>query len=299
MKVVNISGGLGNQMFQYAFAVSLSKAFPHDKIYIDTQHYNTLFFNHFRGINLHNGYEIGSVFPNAVIPVASASVLRKVSYYIPNYVLSRIARRVLPRKKTELIIPRIDNYRFLPEAFQSQYQYFEGCWQSWSFYKDLKDVLRDVFSPVINDPENLKLRSALDEEYSVGIHVRRGDYLNEPDFRGICSENYYQKCISSILSENPTPKFYIFTNDAEWCESHLVPMTGKDRTNIVSINRGKDSYKDMFLMAYCKALIIANSSFSWWGAYLNTRAEKVYAPDPWVNRDAEIDIYDPKWIRVK
>ena len=91
MKIVNITGGLGNQMWQYAFAMALKHKHPNEEVYIDTQHYHTIFFKKFKGINLHNGYEIDKVFPKAKMPVAGFRQLAKISYWIPNYVLSRLA----------------------------------------------------------------------------------------------------------------------------------------------------------------------------------------------------------------
>ena len=109
MKIVNISGGLGNQMFQFAFALRLKNAFPNEDIFIDTSHYNTWFFKHYKGINLHNGFEIEKVFPNAHLPIAGWRQIMKLSYFIPNYVLSRLGRKLLPQRKTELITPYTKN----------------------------------------------------------------------------------------------------------------------------------------------------------------------------------------------
>ena len=105
MKIVNITGGLGNQMWQYAFAMALKHKHPNEEVYIDTQHYHTIFFKKFKGINLHNGYEIDKVFPKAKMPVAGFRQLAKISYWVPNYVLSRLGRKFLPLRKTEYVPP--------------------------------------------------------------------------------------------------------------------------------------------------------------------------------------------------
>ena len=213
MKVVNITGGLGNQMFQYAFALSLKQVHPDEDVYIDTSHYHTLFFKHYKGINLHNGYEINKVFRNANLPIAGFRQISKVSYYIPNYVLSRIGRKILPKRKTELIPPYSKNYSYLSEAFQPGNRYYEGFWQCIKNFEGIKALLQHVFSHSEPNEYNKDMIEQIITSNSVGIHVRRGDYLNEPEFRNICGVEYYKKGIETILSEGRKHDFFIFSND--------------------------------------------------------------------------------------
>ena len=299
MKIVNITGGLGNQMFQYAFALSLKEAFPDEDVYIDISHYHTLFFKHFKGINLHNGFEIDKVFRNANLPKAGFRHISKVSYYIPNYVLSRIGRKILPQRKTELIPPYSKNYSYISDAFQPGNRYYEGFWQCIKNFEGIKPQLQHVFSHPEPNEYNKDMIEQIWSSYSVGIHVRRGDYLNEPEFRNICGVEYYRNGIEMILSDGRKHDFFIFSNDMRWCKENIAPLVGENTIHYVTENNGKQSCWDMFLMTYCRDLIIANSSFSWWGAFLNQAVDRVIVPDPWLNRDCEIDIYDKDWIKIK
>ena len=298
MKIVNITGGLGNQMFQYAFAISLKVRFPDEEVFVDVSHYNTLFFKHYKGINLHNGFEIAKVFPNARLPIARLKQISKVSYYIHNYVLSRIGRKLLPQRKTELIPPYRKNYSYIEEAYKPGDRYYEGFWQCIKNFESIKDKLVEVYAHPEPNEYNSQLITEISRCNSVGIHIRRGDYLNEPEFCNICGIDYYKKGIELILSDGQMHDFYIFSNDMNWCKENIAPLVGDNMIHYVTENKGKLSCWDMFLMTYCKDLIIANSSFSWWGAFLNNNVKRVIAPDPWLNRDCEIDNYEKNWIRI-
>ena len=298
MKVVNISGGLGNQMFQYAFALFLKEQNPDEEVLIDIQHYHSLFFKKFRGVNLHNGFEIKKVFPNANLSVANFTQLSNLSYYIPNYVLSRIARKLLPTRSSEYVAQYNKNYSLDIEAISRTGNcYFEGYWQCIKYYQKIKPIIKHHFTHAMPNQYNSQLIAKICNEESVGIHIRRGDYLNEPEFRGICDIEYYKKAINDIKIHIKNPKFYIFSNDINWCKQNLLPIIGYDCT-FVTENKGMDSCWDMFLMTYCKNLILANSSVSWWGAFLNKNNAKVYAPTPWINRNCELDIYEDNWLKV-
>lgn len=296
MKIVNVIGGLGNQMFQYAFALSLKDKFPTEEVLIDTQHFNYLFLKKYKSCNLHNGYEIDKVFKKVSLSVASRKKLSSVTRYIPNYLLSRVARRFLPKRKTEYVEGK--NYVFYPEVYDIQGScYYEGYWQSVKFHELSKDIIREEFTFETPNAYNSKIEERITSSPSVGIHVRRGDYLLDPEYKGICDIDYYRRAIEKIGAKGKT--FFIFSNDIQWCKENLLDILSESADVVfVDGNRGKDSPWDMYLMSKCEHLIIANSSFSWWGAFLNKDVKTVIAPKPWINRDYEIDVYMDNWIKL-
>lgn len=288
MKVVNVIGGLGNQMFQYAFALSLKK-FCDDDVFLDI--------HHFKGYKLHNGFEIKNLFPEANLEIIEAEKLKDITYVVPNYTLSRIVRKLLKNKQTEYIEKR--NYSFDKNVYLIQGDcYYEGYWQAMQYYLPIKEEIVHHFKPKKFSDYSLSILKLIDRTNSVGIHVRRGDYLKEKDFQGICDLSYYKNSIQYLKERNLIDKFYIFSNDLVWCKDNIIPLIDGYDFELVTGNSGECSYMDMFLMSHCKYLIIANSSFSWWGAFLNQRIEnKVLAPSVWTNsRDASA-IYDSKWIK--
>ena len=298
MRIVNIAGGLGNQMFQYAFALMLKQHYPDEQVMVDISHYNSLMFKRFGSINLHNGYEIEKVFPHATLPVAQPGDLRRVTRYIPNYVLSRLARRFLPRKSTEYVASYKENFTVMEDVFREGDTYYEGYWQSAGYYQSIKPLLRHTFAHPTPNAYNAALISQAESCDSVGIHVRRGDYKSAPDFNGICTTGYYAKAIAHLTADGRRRTFFVFSNDLAWCRANLPALTQGHEAVYVDGNRGSDSCWDMFLMTHCQELIIANSTFSWWGAFLNHGEGDICTPDPWLHRDCPIHIYDPQWVRI-
>lgn len=289
MKIVNVIGGLGNQMFQYAFACYLKHHFPEEDVLLDIQH-----FGHY---NLHNGYELNKVFPNLSIPIATKEQVRQVARYIPHYWWSRVVRKVFPHKKTEYIEPI--NYIYHEEVAEIVGdRYYEGYWQALPYYQDIRAQLQHEFTFPEPNAYNAEWAEKIRTSHSVGIHIRRGDYLKEPAFRGICGLNYYRQAIELILEKNEHCSFYIFSNDMQWCRENIQPLLSGYSVQYVDGNSGEDSCWDMYLMSQCENLIIANSSFSWWGAFLNQRILQVYAPRVWLNGYDAGAVYDPKWLLV-
>ncbi len=299
MKIVNIIGGLGNQMFQYALAVALKERFPDEDILIDTSHFHYLFSKNWKGTNLHNGYEIDKVFPNANLKKATASQLLKVTWYMPNYVLSRFVRKALPVRKTEFIQKREDIFVYQPEVFSKEGNcYYEGNWESEKYFVDSREEVQKAFSHGEPNKINAGYIEKMENEESVGIHIRRGDYLASPKWTGICTLEYYKRGIETILADGNKHVFYIFSNDIPWCNENINPLLEGHQIVTVTENKGKESCWDMFLMTHCKDLIIANSSFSWWGAFLNNNKGRVIAPARWLNEDRKVEIWLDEWIKI-
>lgn len=299
MKIVNIIGGLGNQMFQYSFAISLKRRFPKEEVLIDTSHFNYIFVKKYKSANLHNGFEINKIFPNACLDIAKPKHLVKVTWYMPNYILSRIIRRLLPIRKTEVVQNRNEYFVYNEDYYRHKGNiYYEGIWESVKYYIPIRETIQHVFSHGVPNEINAQYIKDMEACNSVAIHIRRGDYIYAPEFNNICDLDYYKRGIAEILSDGNKHTFYVFSNDMEWCKENIVPLVKNNKVIMVSENKGSNSCWDMFLMTHCKDLIIANSSFSWWGAFLNNRGGRVIAPNKWVNRNAEIDIWLNDWIKL-
>lgn len=290
MKIVNIIGGLGNQMFCYAFAKALQLKYPNEIIMVDISH-----FNHYK---LHTGFQINEVFNVVDVNIANFKHLYKVTWYLPHYKLSRIMRRILPLRKTEYVEKR--DYVYDPIVFDKKNDcYFEGYWQSPIYFSSIKEEIKNMFTFPEPSGDNLALSIRMKKVDSVAVHIRRGDYLNAKSFIGICELDYYKRGISYIKENVRNPVFFIFSNDIEWCVNNITPLTGGSEVNFVTNNKGLDSYWDMYLMSCCKSMILANSSFSWWAAYLNTNLSPVIlSPTRWVNRNYDTEIHCKEWIKI-
>lgn len=214
----------------------------------------------------------------------------KLSWFIPNYLISRVARKILPVRRSEFVQSANDYFVYDSTVYDKQDScYYEGYWQAVDYYAIIRNKLCDIFQhPSPNETNKLRIEE-MESSNSVGIHIRRGDYLLSDDFRGICEVDYYKSAIDKILQDGEKHLFYVFSNDQEWCEEYIRPLLGNSQMIFVTGNTGHDSCWDMFLMTHCKDLIIANSSFSWWGAFLNKRGGRIIAPRKWKNKMANMN----------
>ncbi len=288
MKIVNIIGGLGNQMFQYALALALKEKFPDETVLFDT--------SHFESYRVHNGLELERVF-GIDLPRAKFSELLKVTYPVKSYKLWRSIRKLLSKRRTECFENR--DYTFNEHVFEVGNRYYEGYWQNYEYFKDILPVVLKSFAFRIEaNAQTRSLLAFLDKEAAtVSIHVRRGDYLKAPNYAGLCGVEYYRAALDYVLRTIPNPRFFIFSDDMDWCRANISPLLRGREHTFVDWNKGRDSALDMLLMSRCRHNVIANSSFSWWGACLNRNHEKVVcAPAKWTNTEVNCKFQMPDWV---
>jgi hypothetical protein len=278
MRLIKMIGGLGNQMFIYAFYLQMRKRFPGTRIDLsDMRHYHA-----------HNGYELDRVFGISDNEFCIAKPLKKVLEFL-------FFKVILERKQN------LETMEAFTKSYAYPFLYFKGFYQSERFFKDVEGEVRQAFAFDLNkaNAESQTLARQIQENpHAVSLHVRRGDYM-EPKFYKrygtVCSQAYFQRAVEMMLAQVPQAHFYIFSDDVEWVQQNLrLP-----RATVVSCNRGADSWQDMMLMSLCRHNIICNSTFSWWGAWLNANPEKrVIAPSRWL---ADVDmpyIIPETWIKV-
>jgi hypothetical protein len=292
MVITHIIGGLGNQMFQYAAGRSLSlKRGTH--LWLDV--------SDFSNYTLHQGYELTKIF-RCTPKIATKEDIRDLIGWRTHPIAKRFLRRkggVILRGPHYIVEPHFHYWPGIVDVPQDCYLF--GYWQSEEYFREASSVIRAdfTFRAPLTD-QNAELAERIGQVNAVSLHVRRGDYVSNPKSNaahGVCSLEYYREAIRYILDRVERPHFFIFSDDIRWVEDNLrmdLPCQYIDH------NHGAESYNDMHLMYLCRHHIIANSSFSWWGAWLNPNTEKiVIAPKKWFanNNNAE-DLFPQRWVAI-
>lgn len=287
MNIIKIQGGLGNQLFQYSFGLYLEKKYRNPSLYdIDIKRNDKNFTN--RSLDIE---KVGFYLNQA--PKRDISKLK----LFPNF-LWRIER------KLTLLFPQI-NRNFVvqnkPHDFVeiSNNAYYDGYWQRYDFVDEVKDTLLENLK--LNEAQKVKFKELLfdfNEYESISIHIRRDDYINIPanaKIFEVCDWNYYEQAIIYFKKKFLKPKFYIFTQDEKWAREHFI---GDEFQFIL----GNSAIDDMLLMSSCKHNIIANSTFSWWGAYINSNRNKIILfPKNWYKATSNLspeDLIKKKWVKI-
>ena len=296
MLIFNMYGGLGNQMFQYAFACSV-KDYTRLPIFFATDFYNVS--------KSHNGFELQSVFniPENIISSKEITSQLGVVFSQPKI------RRLLAINNLKYLRPKNFIYEEQYQANLSIYKlihdraYIHGYWQSYKYFTNIEHTIRKKFEFKNSiDGYAAHLMSLIKSTQSVSVHIRRGDYLTNKKaalVHGHCEIQYYHQAINLIANSYPGATFFVFSDDPNWASENI--KTIRKDIYIVSGNTQEKSFIDMLLMSSCNHNIISNSTFSWWAAWLNKNLKKtVIAPKRWFlsNRFNAIDLIPNDWVRL-
>lgn len=192
---------------------------------------------------------------------------------------------------------------YQPEIFDLKDAYLMGYWQCEKYFYDCSEDIKTSYS----FPENIDRKSGMDfskmidsinSKNSISIHIRRGDYLNNDGIRvygGICDSSYYKRAIEYYNDRIVNAHYYVFSDDIEWAIQSFKSNT----FTIVNPQREWDGFHDLYLMSLCKHHIIANSSYSWWGAWLGKNTDKiVLCPSKWYANHSQTSPICDNWIRI-
>lgn len=291
MKIVKLKGGLGNQLFQYAFAKNLEKE-TGELVELDISQYSQVGSDSIRVPRLLD-LQIS-------IPVASKEEVSKVLLFKQNkHPLSlqyraTVAMESILNKKYYLEKSRV----FHECSTLTDYSYYDGYWQSYKYCDSIKDILLQEIKTKL--PLSLTTSHMIDHvssENSVFVGIRKGDYEKEAKHYGYFDNEYYIRAMSYISERIDNPVFYIFSNDIKWCKENM----SWDGFNVFyrEPDQQVSDLEEFFLMRSCKNAIIINSTFHWWAAYLMDNPNKIIVhPSKWFFDNKPIDVYHPEWVTV-
>ena len=288
MIITNILGGLGNQMFQYAMARAITLK-NKEVLKLDITEFNNYDLRDF-DLDLFN----------ITYSIATQEEISNLKYRTLNWIEILIKRKKVTFANSYY---KEKYYQFDKEVLKIQKNtYLFGYWQSPKYFEDYKEVLLNDFTLKENiSSSSNRCKDMIIASNSISIHIRRGDYISDQttnDFHGTCSLTYYKDAVEAVKNSTDNPHFFIFSDDLVWAKENLDFIE-----NITFIDLAEDipDHEEMILMSLCKHNIIANSSFSWWGAWLNRNNEKIIiAPKQWFT-DTSIntnDLIPSSWTRL-
>lgn len=285
-------GGLGNQMFQYAAARAVAQRnnvpIKLDISWYESQELRSYRLDHFNiSADIAASEEIASVKGESFVGI-QAKLFRWSQKFLPYY-----KRRVIKEQSLQFD----PNIRKVP--FNA---YLIGNWQSEKYFADISKVIHEEFRVKDKpDLQNQEVEEIIHDTQSVSVHIRRGDYVSNllvKQIHGTCDPEYYKKGIELIVNRVADPHLFIFSDDPQWAIENL---TYDHPTTFVSHNDPSRDYEDLRLMSMCKYHITANSSFSWWGAWLASKAIITVNPKKWFtdgNEEKNKDRWPPDWISI-
>lgn len=303
MVIVKVIGGLGNQLFQYSagrvFALKLNTSLKLDLTFYEDPKYSSTYRLH----NFNLPYTVAN--KNEYV-----SLLNTKTNSIVRKVFKHLGLKIYPYlKNSHIIEDDLLKYIKSEKNYQTDF-YLDGWFASEEFFKENRTLLLEEFNAdrLLNESNKI-LKEKIQQCNSIAVHIRRGDYLSNNYFKYL-PKKYYENAIHSISKKVEDPIFYFFSDDITWVKVEFSNLKNAIFVSSNNFNKiestEKNDIEDLMLMRCCKHQIIANSTFSWWGAWLNQNPDKqVYFPAYWFeNKKAQINFeknnFIPKsWLKVK
>jgi len=293
MITIKIAGGLGNQFFQYACGHALAKQ-HNSELALDISFYKQPTWRRYlKNIIL-------SALKGRVKEGLAINHRDRRPFILPNFPIE--ARFLTDSTKSSSNIIEKDPFTYDPQIYNGPDDTtYQGYFNSEKYFSQYSLEVRQILAPKLNclNPEGLELAKQINNQVnSVSIHVRRGDYLSNPEARrwhGEIAKKYYQQALEIILKKYPDIHLFVFSDEPNWCRKNLNLL---QPTTIVS---GQSAISDLLLMSLCRHHIIANSTFSWWGAWLDSKPDKiVIAPAQWLAQRnlKNSDLFPNDWIVI-
>lgn len=255
----------------------------------------------FTGYGLHQGFELQNVFGGSIALSSEVEVRDILGWQAVPSIRRIVARPAMTwlRRAGFIVEPHFHYWSGLSAVPNDSY--LQGYWQSEHYFRKFEATIRDDFT--FQSPlglQNAEWAAHIAGCNAVSLHIRRGDYVANAKTHanhGVCSLEYYRSAIRMMGERVAHPEFFVFSDDMPWVQANLQVDAP---CHFIAHNRGAESYNDMRLMSLCRHHIIANSSFSWWGAWLNARADKlVIAPRNWFANDNRTDdLFPAGWVRL-
>jgi len=291
MIITKLQGGLGNQMFQYAAGRSLANR-HNTQLKIDISKFR---------YSKHREYNLIPF--NIIENLASKNDLLRIK--MPSSAIGNLLVNInLTFSGNQPIDFKKESVFHFDSDFLNLHDnvYLEGYWQSEKYFKSIEGIIRNEFSIKIPpDPINQNFITDVLKCNSVSLHIRRGDYISDPKamkIHGVLGIDYYSEALERIEQKVNCPKIFVFSDNIQWAMDNL-------KTNLplqfIDHNKGDKSFEDLRIMSNCKHHIIANSSFSWWGAWLCSNPAKiVISPRKWFNQSTNDtkDLCPDMWIKI-
>ena len=288
MIIARLCGGLGNQMFQYATAraVAYRTGLP---LKFDITQFRKDKVVHFYSLNCFN---ISGTFATS----QEIQSLNPPRWKIGTVLCCKIKERKVPWYRKNLI--KEPDFAYNPDILKiNKSSYLVGYWQSEKYFKDIAPIIRNEFTfKKKPDGTRYEIMKKINSINSVSLHVRRGDYMTNPKF-AVLDLDYYERAINLILIKVSKPEIFVFSDDIPWVKNNLkIPLP----LHYISNNGTTKDYEDLQMMKECRYHIIANSSFSWWAAWLAEYSQKiVIAPNKWFNINKNTkDLIPEGWFRL-